>query len=439
MLIRASIALLVPAITMADDRPPGARPKPVPETRADVKRALEDSKDAEPRLPLPPLGEEETEVASRGGWGVVNNGRMRRHYLPGGFAGGGFPAREEPGMTLGYPFQTMVFWIVSRANNCTYCLGHQESKLASAGVPEDRVASLDGDWGPFSPADRAAFAFSRKLTTAPHEVESADIDALRSFYDAGQIAELLYVVSSFNAMNRWTGALNIPQEPHREYLTPTAPPFAGLVSRVAPLPPTRRPGTPTIAAPWDRPKLEPRAEVEQRLSGCRDRSPRVQLVSAEETRQRMPTTLLGAGDPPQWIRLLAHFPGVGADRAEILRAVERDGTLDPLLRARACWVAARHDRAWYALEHSRRRLRDLGQSDDEIFALDESPDRLPQADRLALAFARLLTVDPALVTDADVARLREHFSDHQVAELIAVVAEAAFFNRLTEAAGLAWE
>jgi alkylhydroperoxidase family enzyme len=153
----------------------------------------------------------------------------------------------------------------------------------------------------------------------------------------------------------------------------------------------------------------------------------------------MPMTLLGAGDPPQWIRLLAHFPGVGADRAEILRAVERDGTLDPLLRARACWVAARHDRAWYALEHSRRRLRDLGQSDDEIFALDESPDRLPQADRLALAFARLLTVDPALVTDADVARLREHFSDHQVAELIAVVAEAAFFNRLTEAAGLAWE
>jgi alkylhydroperoxidase family enzyme len=342
-------------------------------------------------------------------------------------------------MTLGYPFQTMLFWIVSRANNCTYCLGHQESKLASAGVPEDRVAALDGEWGSFTPADRAAFSFSEKLTTAPHQVGEADIDALRSFYNESQIAELLYVVSSFNAMNRWTGALNIPQEPHREYLTPTAPPFAGLVSKVAPLPSSLQPGTPTIAASWDRPVLEPRAEVERHLSECRDRSPRVQLVSAQETRQRMPMSHLGGGDPPQWVRLLAHFPGVGADRAKILQAVEREGTLDPLLRARVCWVAARNDRAWYALEHARRRLRDLGQSDDEIFAIDESPDRFSQADRLALAFARLLTVDPALVTDADVSRLREHFTDPQVAELIAVVAEAAFFDRFTEAAGLAWE
>ncbi|QDV36612.1 carboxymuconolactone decarboxylase family protein [Tautonia plasticadhaerens] len=434
-ILHATMALLVAPIATADGPPDGAAPKPVPETRADLKQALEDSKRSEPRLPLPPLSVEEAERAEQGGWGVVNNGRMRRHYLPPGFVSGGFPGREEPGMTLGYPFQTTLFWIVSRANNCTYCLGHQESKLASAGVDEDYVAALDGDWSGFTPAERAAFALTRTLTTAPHEVGDAQVEALRPFYDDAQILEILYVVSSFNAMNRWTGALNIPQEHHREYLTPTAPDFASLVSRVAPLSPSA--GAGGGAAPWVRPRLESRSEVEERLEAARGRTPRVELVSAEEARARVPG--LGEKEPPQWIRLLAHFPGVGAERVAILRAVESEGTLDPLLRARACWVAARNDRAWYALEHARRRLLDLGEDDDRIFALDGSLDGLPEAERLALGFARTLTVDPALVTDAQVEGLREHFTDHQVAELIAVVAEAAFFDRLTEAAGLAPE
>ena len=38
-----------------------------------------------------------------------------------------------------------------------------------------------------------------------------------------------------NATNRWTGALAIPQEPHRVYLTPTPSKFEALLSRVAPL------------------------------------------------------------------------------------------------------------------------------------------------------------------------------------------------------------
>ena len=430
-------ALLVAPIATADDPPPGSLPKPVPETRADLKRALEDSKHAEPRLPLPPPSEEEVERARQGGWGVVNNGRMRRHYLPPGFVSGGFPGREEPGMTLGYPFQTTLFWIVSRANNCTYCLGHQESKLSAAGVDEDRVAALDGDWSGFTPAERAAFAFTRTLTTAPHEVGDEEVEALRPHYDDALIVEILYVVSSFNAMNRWTGALNIPQEHHREYLTPTEPEFASLVSRVAPLPTAGRAGGSPIAAPWARPALESRSEVEERLEAARDRTPRVPLASEEETRARVPG--LDEEDLPQWIRLLAQFPGVGVERVAILRAVESEGTLDPLLRARACWVAARCDRAWYALGHARRRLLGLGQDDDQIFALDGERSDFPEEDRLALEFARTLTVDPALVTDAQVGRLREHFTDHQVAELIAVVAEAAFFDRLTEAAGLGLE
>src|SRR5690606_38997323 len=126
----------------------------------------------------------------------------------------------DPKMTLDYPFKTSLFWIVSRGNNCTYCLGHQESKLSSAGLTDDQIAALDGDWERFDPSTRAAFAFTKTLSFAPHTLSDADIDALRPHFTDDQIAEIILSVAGFNATNRWTGALRIPQEEHREYLTP---------------------------------------------------------------------------------------------------------------------------------------------------------------------------------------------------------------------------
>src|SRR5262249_39609171 len=151
---------------------------PVPLTRDDVKRALEDSKHAKPRLPLPPPTEEEMAKAAEAtkaraaakdvngrtarnrGFGLVNNGRMRNLYLSdynttGSGAPAGFNRDPDPAMTLDPAFRVMMFWIVSRGNNCTYCLGHQESGLGSREAPEDVVAALDGDWSEFDAAKRA--------------------------------------------------------------------------------------------------------------------------------------------------------------------------------------------------------------------------------------------------------------------------------------------
>ncbi len=108
----ATLALAGPALA---DGPPT-----VPATRPEMKRALEDSKRNKPRLPLPPLSAGEREKADRGDWSVVNNGRMRKHYLPPELAVGGLYRGSDPEMSLGYPFLTMLFWIASRANNCTY-------------------------------------------------------------------------------------------------------------------------------------------------------------------------------------------------------------------------------------------------------------------------------------------------------------------------------
>jgi len=364
-----------------------------------MKAALDRLKGRQPRLPLPPPTAEEEEQARQAGGarglgpGLVNNARMRNRYLPEELRAGGFSRDPDPVMQLKAPFITELFWISSRINNCHYCLGHQESKLAADGLTEDQVAALDGDWSDQSPARQAAFAFTRKLTYEPHKISDSD-----------------------------------------DYLTPTAAAIQDRASAVAPLPVSR---VSAVAVEAPRPELESRQEVERRLVEGRKREPRFPLLGEAETRQVKPD--LPPGPVAAYVRLLAHFPKTGAGAIQSQLNLERFGRVSPLLKGRIAWVAARHDRAWYALGHARAQLRGLGQTDDQIFALDTLSGDLADGDRLALKLTRKLTVTPQWITDEDIAGLRQHFPDAEVAEIVYRITQAAQFNRLTEAASLPCE
>ena len=432
------LAPALPASAFAADAP-----APVAPTRPEMKELLEKSKASEPRLPLPPPTEEDVASAKARGAkgpmaGVINNARMRRLYLPPEVTGGGFTREPDPAMTLDNTFKTMFFWIVSRANNCAYCQGHQEVKLAGDGVTEETIAALDGDWSEFDDARRAAFAFTRKLTFEPNALTDADLDRLRPYYKDSQILEIVTAVGGFNAMNRWTGALAIPQEEHRVYLTPTPEKYKAVRSRVAPLDPAATSGPMACARPAGRGAMESRSAVEAALSACRTRTPRLPLAGAAAARKVLPADA-PSGPTPEWVRLLANFPVAGKALVGQHLAAQSKGRLSPRLKAEIAWVAARNDRAWYALGIARDRLRELGLSDDAIFALGTPGANLPDAERPVVALAAKLTVDPALVTDADVAGLRKLYSDHEVAEIVFHVTQAAFFDRLTEAANLRLE
>jgi alkylhydroperoxidase family enzyme len=440
----ALLTLAIPGICSASDTPASDTPTPVAATRPELKEQLERSKQSQPRLPLPPPTEEEiTAAKARAGQGpmtgIINNGRMRKLYLPPEVLGGGFLREPDPAMTLNNTFKTMFFWIVSRANNCTYCQGHQEVKLAGDGVKEETLAALDGDWSEFSPAERAAFAFTVKLTYEPNRLTDADLDRLRTHYNDLQILEMIVAVGGFNAMNRWTGPLAIPQEGHRVYLTSTPEKYKAMRSLVAPLPVNVSSSAPVCAKPADRGPLETRAQIEAALNACRQRSPRLPLASEAQARAVVPADWSGSDPLPQWVRLLANFPKGGKAWVAQTYYSETKGRLTPKLKAEIAYVAARNDRAWYALGHARQRLKGLGLRDDAIDALDHPDDAIPQPERAALALARKITVDPALVTDADIAGLRKQYSDPEVAEIVYHVTQAAFFDRLTEAAGLRLE
>jgi AhpD family alkylhydroperoxidase len=357
-------------------------------------------------------------------------------------------------MTLSYAFKTRLFWIVARTNNCQYCMGHQEQKLSAVGMTDDEIAALDSDWESYPPAERAAFAYARKLTYEPHLLSDADIQALGKFYTPLQILEMTLSVAGNNAINRWKEGTGVPQSktgemffaravnlpagrpvPDKSFLTPTSEKYAGAVSKVAALQ-FDESGKPTGLAVSSRPPLESREQVEEFLAAARARKPRLPLTSEAEAR-----SALGENAPdgplPNWVLLMANFPNESRGRLRSLRAIDDpSGDLSPLLKAQVSWVIARQDRAWYATGVSRNRLRELGQSDERIYALDGDWKEFTPAERALFRFARHLAASPIALTDEDVAEALEQAGPREVVQLINFVTGRAYFDRVTEAAGL---
>ncbi len=488
MKIMKHTALLLAAIAsgVAFGAEPATEPRPVPLTRPEMKQFLEDMKKREPRIPLPELTDADRErIGERG---MNYESRLRYHYINGGsnsgggggrggapggaggggaggaagggaFGGFGFSRENDPKMTLTYAFKTELFWIVARTNNCQYCLGHQESKLLGAGLSEDEIAALDGNWLEFKPAEQAAFRFARKVTYQPHLISDADVADLKKHYTDLQILEMTLSTAGNNAINRWKEGAGIPQssngggfgnrrpgdgaaagneprsEAHQSYLTDTAEKNRKTITSVAPYLFDAKKGEPTRASNVSRPSVEPRADVEKALAQAAQRTPRLPLVEEAAARELLPEDW--SKDPlPQWVRLLANFPRDGKSRILSRQSADTTGDLKPLLKAQVSWIIARQDRAWYAAGLAKQRLNKLGVSDDKVFALDGDWSEFTPAERAQFTLARKLSVSPIVLTDADVAVAVKEVGPRDTTQLIQYVTTCASFDRITEVAGL---
>lgn len=425
----SSLALtLSSALVVAGE--PSATPKSIPATRPELKLALEALKDRTPRLPLPePNGDES-----------VNNGRMRALYLPEAWTGGWSRPRQaqntrgpwkDPNAKLDYALTRACFWVVSRGNNCHYCLGHQELALRHAGFDDDAIAAIDSDWSQFDPRQQAALNFARKLTLEPQLIGDEDIAKLKDVFTDVEIIELTFNIARFNATNRWTDGMGLPQdrrfgEEENTLVTPTSERFHQTVSIVAPTTRATRAPLPTLE------------EVERALAACRGRAPRVALSSEEDARKALDGAI-GDRPPLVWERALAQLPGTGPSLVTTLNAIMTDEHLAPRLKAELALITAVHNRAWYAVGHASDRLREMGVTTDEMVKLFDSNAQASPGAVAAYQFAAKSTADPHLITDADIAHVREHYTDRETAQIVQVVCMANLFDRFTEALGLPLE
>jgi hypothetical protein len=317
---------------------------------------------------------------------------------------------------------------------------------------------LDGDWAEFSPAERAAYAYARKISLEPHRIADADIDQLRRHYTDLQILEMTLSIAGNNAINRWKEGIGIPQEkeasrfvkrddkpltgdrplPIKSFVTPTAERFKEKITAVAPLQKDERSGVPTRQCLAVRPALEPRADVEKALEACRKRIPRLPLMDETAARELLAKDC-PEGPLPQWIRLLANFPKDGKNRILSGLSADAKGDLKPLLKGQMSWIIARQDRAWYALGEAKHRLQQLGWSDDRVYSLDGDWSEFTPEERAVFTLARNLAAAPIMATDTDVAQALKLSGPRDVTQLINYVTNRASFDRITEAAGLQLE
>lgn len=467
----------------AEQAVPTARP--IPLTRDEMKQMLEDLKSRPIRIPLPELTDADREAL--GERADSYEARLRYHYFSVGegsvFGGGGGGRRTEaagaagtpPGtprptpprgdftrnsdenMTLSYSFKTMLFWIVARTNNCQYCLGHQEQKLSAVGMTEEQIAALDFDWKRFTPAEQAAFAYARKITYSPHLIGDTDIDALRKHYTDSQILEMTLSTAWNNSINRWKEGAGIPQSksgesffrraenlpkdrpvPNETFLTPTPAEFAKSLSLVVPVS-VDTAGLPSSTGVSSRPALESRAEVEAALLVARTRPSRLPLLSEDEVR-KVWTTDVPEGPVPNWMRLMANFPNDGRGRLSSLLAMTTErGDLSLVTKAQVSWIIARQDRAWYAAGGAQAQLLKLGQTADQVFALDGDWHEFTAEEQALFRFARHLAMSPIALTDGDVEEALKLAGSRKVVQLVNFTTSRAYFDRVTEAAGLPLE
>lgn len=450
-----ALGVLLSVASRAEE--PARDPRPVPLTRPEMKQLIEDVKVRVPRIPLPELT---TAQRQELGDDADSYESVLRHvYLPWeaerrrqrDSSRRGSRREQDPAMTLDYAFKTQLFWIVSRVNNCQYCIGHQESKLLSAGLSEDEIAALDGDWSAHTPAEQAAFSLARKLSYAPHEIGDADINALRPYFTDLQILEMVLSVSRNNISNRWKEGVAVPQRPDEggyarsedltlprgTYLTPTSKQYREVVTQVAPLVFDDQ-NQPTRHTLCRRPPLESRQEVDARLDEARRRTVRLPLTDEAKVRSVL-SEQAPDGPVPQWMRLLAHFPEEGVRYASTIVSSREQGELSSLLKAQLSWIVARQDRAWYAVDDAHRRLLAAGHSDDQIAQLDGDWKQFTPRERALFTVARNLAASPVVLTDAEVAEAVEAAGARDVVQAISYTCAQGFFNRMTEAAGLPLE
>jgi hypothetical protein len=145
------------------------------------------------------------------------------------------------------------------------------------------------------------------------------------------------------------------------------------------------------------------------------------------------------GALPQFVRLVAVFPSEARRIIQSNKATEDKGDLTPVLKAQVSWIIARPDRAWYAAGRAQKRLKELEQTDDQIYTLDGDWKEFTPAERSLFTLARKLAATPVVLTDDDVDAALNLTGPREVVQLISYVTGRASFDRITEAAGLQLE
>lgn len=162
------------------------------------------------------------------------------------------------------------------------------------------------------------------------------------------------------------------------------------------------------------------------------------LLSDEEAWGKLPAVEDASSRRlPDWARALAGtLPRTTAAMLELDNLYRSTTELNPKLRAKMRWMAARANGCLYSQAYAEADLRRAGGTADDVRQLATGLAGLPEAERRALSFARAMTLAASTVTDEEMQALVGEYGERQVVAMVLQMAYANFQDRLLLALGL---
>jgi alkylhydroperoxidase family enzyme len=188
----------------------------------------------------------------------------------------------------------------------------------------------------------------------------------------------------------------------------------------------------------------PLADLESQARSRLSATPRVPLATetAEALRGIDSFETAGSGRVPNYLRAIAAVkPAAAKPFAHLLKTFVYSGNVSPALKLAMALRIAQVTRSPYSVAHVSRFLRATGAEGEGFFGKlrANQVDTLAPAERLALRWAELQTMDIHGMSDEEFRQLRGFYSDSEIVELTFTVCVFNQFTRLVEGLGLPTE
>jgi uncharacterized peroxidase-related enzyme len=115
--------------------------------------------------------------------------------------------------TLPKRYLEIAIVVVSRLNECHYCVAHHKPFLAVEGIsPEGIDRLLDDDNPELDDVDRLVVEYARVAWETPKRIRESLFERLRQNFSEAQIVELTLRITLCGFFNRFNDALQIEEE-----------------------------------------------------------------------------------------------------------------------------------------------------------------------------------------------------------------------------------
>jgi uncharacterized peroxidase-related enzyme len=107
----------------------------------------------------------------------------------------------------------IVLVVVSKLNECRYCVAHHAPRLVDQGLAPESVANiLEPDCPGLDEVDRLVRDYAVQVTTKPQYMRDAIFDELKKHFTEAEIVELTLRTALCGFFNRFNDALRIGME-----------------------------------------------------------------------------------------------------------------------------------------------------------------------------------------------------------------------------------